>query len=137
MENKGNEIKIFSKNTVVYSHSKYKFKPCITQFYTRDKNLECIAADKSAEFAHFATKAKEFIKLIENNKKNYPLQRELTVESNKLIKEYIDLALKSEKPEKFHPFVWGVDMTLTRDDIIKNKDFFNNLFEKQGINYRI
>lgn len=137
LENQGSAIKIFSKNSAVYFHSRYKFKPCITQFYTRDKNLEFIANDKAKGFEHLATKAKEYIKLIENNKRNHPLQRSLTVSTNELINEYIELALKSQSPEKLHPFEWGVDMMLTREDVLKNKDFFNKLFENQGINYKI
>ena len=46
------------------------------------------------------------------------------------------MALPKEKLA-FYPFDYGFNMKLTKENVIKNMDFFNNLFKKHGINYKI
>lgn len=131
-------IKIYSKNTAVYFHSKYKFIPCNKTFADRNRMLESMADDSSTEFSDIAQKAKNLIQIARETKDNAEKQRALCVDANKLATEYINRAIEKEKnPEIKHSFFYGMDMILTKENVEKNKDFFNTLFEKHGIDYKI
>lgn len=131
-------IKIYSKHTAVFFHSKYKFIPCNRAFADRNRILESMANDFYPEFDDLVQKAKEMLKIAKETKDNPEKQRALCVEANNLTREYINRAIQKEKePEIKHPFNYGMDMILTRENVEKNKDFYNNLFEKHGIDYEI
>ena len=52
--------------------------------------------------------------------------------------KYINKILSGDKKEyKKYPFEWGMSMELTKDDVYQNKDLFNSLFKKHGIDYKI
>lgn len=137
MENKSPFLKIYSKDTAVYFHSKYKFKPSNTSFEERNKMLESMSQDCSKKFEDLAKKAKA-LKEKATSTKNLPaVQRELCVETNNLATEYIARALKEGNPQIEHSFNYGMDMILTKESIEKNSDFFNKLFNKHGIDYKI
>lgn len=125
IENNSSQIKIYSKNSAIYFHSKYKFEPLMFDINERKNALESISKDKSQKFQDLVEKAKTLSKKL-------PRQ-----ETKDLINEYISRALKEEKPEKFHKFEKGMTMVLTREQVLKHKEFFNRLYEKHGIDYKI
>ena len=59
-------------------------------------------------------------------------------QGNKLLYEYI-AAVNKYKLNRDEDFILspGFDMELKREAVIKNKDFFNKLFKKSGIDYQI
>lgn len=131
-------IKIYSKHSAIYFHSKYKFAPCNTAFAYRNRILESMAQNKSSDFEDLVQKAKNLRELSRTTKDIPEKQRELCIETNNLAGEYIKRVLiQSTNPQNQHPFCYGMDMILTKENIIKNKDFFNNLFAKYGIDYKI
>ena len=136
MENNISEFEIHSKPTAIYFHSKYKFEPAITQFEERDKTLLAIITNSKKGYEDFK---KEAEKLLEKAylDKNDETQRRLCVDTNSLTKKYIQKILETKSEYKNHPFLHGIRMILTKDEIIKNKSFFNNLFIKHNINYKI
>lgn len=136
-ENKANHIKIYSKDTAVYFHAKYKFVPSIISFEARDKSILAVANDSSPAFADLAEEAKKLYQEIESTKDDFEAQRNLCTTVNNLVQRYIERALKEPNPEKNHPFNWGMDMTLTKGKVQENKDFFNALYKKHGIDYKI
>ncbi|MBS4759853.1 MAG: hypothetical protein KHX03_04050 [Clostridium sp.] len=137
IENKASHIKIVSKDTAVYFHSKYKFVPDFREFSKRDKILQNILKENSPEFSELKEEAEKIIEEVSLNKENAAVMRELTKKTNELLKRYIQQALKSENPQKEHPLSECIDMILTRENVLSNKDFFNSLFKKHGINYSI
>lgn len=137
MENKSSHIKITSKNTAVYFHGKYKFEPDITAFNERDCVLKSIIKDTSPNFEDFNTRAQKLLQEAVETKDNAPNQRDLCTRTNALVKEYIERALLEEKPEKKHPFNYGFNMILRSKTVEQFKDFFNKIFENQGIDYKI
>lgn len=137
IENKVPHIKIYSKNSAIYFHSKYKFIPNIKNFEERNKALNTILQDKTKGYENFCKQAEQLLNEISNNQNNPAKQRSLCGPANKLINEYIQKALTEEKPDKLHSFNYGMDMILKQDDVIKHKNFFNNLFQKHKINYHI
>ena len=137
MENKSPHIKIYSKDTAVYFHTKYKFEPDITAFTERDLALQTIIKEKSPQFTDLKEKAEELFDEAIATIGDGPKQRELCQKTNAVLKEYIQRAVLEEKPDQKHPFINGFYMILKNETINKHKDFFNKLFEQQGIDYKI
>lgn len=137
MENKNVKFfEIFSKNSAIYFHSKYKFKPDIVSFSQRDEALATIAADSHKDFSEVSEKAKYLIDKV-NKSKTASEQRDLCKETNTVIDEYITRALNSNEGYKEHTFDKGFNMSLSKEDIIENRDFYNPLFKRHGIDYEI
>ena len=133
LENKVKNFNIVSKDSAIYFHSKYKFKPNISSFKERDMLLKTVANNE--QFADLREKAVALqSKILEE--KDSARQRDFCKEANELINEFIQNVL-ANKSEKEHPFNWVMRMTLTDENIMKNKDFFNALFKKHGIDYQI
>lgn len=133
LENGLEAIKIKSKNTAVYFHAKYGFKPDFIDFYTRDKLLSDILKDSA--FPDFSARAAGLLRKISNSAPEG--QRDACREANKLVKDYIERALCAPHPEKSHPFSFSTDMILTRENVLENRDFFNRCFAKHSIDYKI
>ncbi len=135
LENKIKQFDIVSKNTAVYFHSKYKFAPSIKSSEDMEKILNSIINDKNVGYEEIAQKAKLIQQKIKscNNEKT---RKEYFNNANSVVKEYIEKVLK-DKSMKKHPFTFNMEMTLTRENILKNKEFFNQLFKKHGIDYNI
>ena len=136
LKNKIKEFEIFSKAEAVYFHSKYKFEPAIRQFSERDIALKNIINNCQNEFEHFGIRAKEILEKCQANK-SPESQRYFCVETNQLLKGYLQEVLKIKDKYKSHSFERGFRMILDTKDILNNKDFFNSLYKKQGIDYKI
>ena len=137
IENKCPLLYIYSKDSAVYFHSKYKFEPAIRAFEERDAALMTIANDKSRNFKDLTNMAKILQKKINENKDNAKKQRELTQKTNILVQEYIKRAISENMPQKNHPFERGMDMILERKAVINNSDYYNVLFAQHGIDYKV
>jgi len=138
IENNAKNFGIYSKDTAVYFHSKYKFEPSITAFLYRDSALQAIIKKKNiAGYEDLVQKAEEIYLQCQSDPVP-ELGRKLCKDTNKLTKEYISRVLSKGKDEyKSHPFDFGMDMALPRSSILDNKEFFNTLFAKHGIDYEI
>lgn len=135
IENKVEQIRLYSKNTAIYFHSKYKFEPNIKSFSHRNEALKNISNNKI--FKPFAQNASEILEKIEKTDMfDYDKQCEHSRQANSIIKQYIQEVLQSKKQKEL-PFDIGFDMKLTKESILKNLDFFNNLLKKHGIDYQI
>lgn len=137
LENNFKQLEIFSKNTAVYFHSKYKFIPVIRNKDDIIKNLVSII-DNTERFPikDFELRAKNLLNQILKNKNNQD-KTEINTNTSKFVNEYIQEVLKDKNNYKNHPFKYSLEMVLTKDVIIENKEFFNDLFAKHKINYRI
>ena len=137
IENGSKDLKIVSKDTAVYFHSKYKFVPNFIEFRRRDELLRGIIEDKSPEFKHIAEDAGELLSKAFSKADDKPFQRQLTIQANDIVRRYIELALQKPEPQKNHPLKACFEMILTRENVIRNKEFFNTLFTKHGIDFKI
>ena len=135
LENNIKTFSIKSKDTAIYFHAKYKFKPSVTSFQDRNKLLDTVAKDTAPAFKDIALKAKALADKI-SSQPSAAKQRNFSVEANKLFTQYINRSLK-EKNINNHKFNWVMDMTLEQKNILENKDYFNSLFAKHGIDYEI
>lgn len=131
LENNIKQFDILSKNTAVYFHSKYKFVPNVVGIDDRINLLKSIVQNGGKFFEDLVKKATELLQPPPSTE-----QKELVQQTNSLAKEYITRVLERGE-QKNHPFICSVDMKLTAENVIENKDFFNALFQKHGINYTI
>lgn len=138
LENKINLLKIYSKNIAIYFHSKYNFEPDISGSLShRNAAVTNIMNNKSEGMVSFSKEAKELMQKIENTPiYDTDKQFRLSQQANELIKNYIQEILKNGNYKDFC-FDLGFNMKLTKETILKNADFFNELFEKHGIDYKI
>lgn len=138
-KNNIDSIKIYSAKSAVYFHSKYKFEPNIKDHYELKEALETLIDDNAPAFKDLSQKAKElYAKFprscwIINPNKNINLPKEV----NQLVKEYITRALEEGQNGKGHEFKKGIDMILSKEKIQQESHFFNKLYEKHGIDYKL
>ena len=137
MENKVSHIKIYSKGSAVYFHSKYGFETAIVAFADRNRALEAVMRNCDRHTSDYADKAENILTNVMCYQDDAELQRAACKETNALLKEYIQKVLKIGKPEETYPFDMGMDMMLTKRTVEKNREFYNRLFENTGIDYKV
>ena len=124
------EFEIFSKNTAVFFHNKYKFEPAIMAFSERNLALKMILENckNKVEYEDIYKEADKLLKrcAIETEASS---QRNLCKETNNLLKTYMKRITK-KNDYKEHTFSNGMRMVLTDKNIQDNKEFFNGLFKK-------
>lgn len=136
-ENKSPVLKIFSKGSAIYFHSKYKFLPSNTRLHDCNRMLQTIAEDSSPEFKDLRQRAQTLSNIMKESQNSAENKRSICAEANNLAEEYINRALTSGETDIKHSFYYGTDMTLTRERVLENKEFFNALYQKHGIDYQI
>ena len=97
--------------------------------------LDTVAKDGAAGFENIAQRAillKQKIGLAKSAEE----QREYCKVANGILGEYIAKAIETKTQDQ-HKFNHTMNMTLTDETIQKNKEFFNGLFQKHGIDYKI
>ncbi len=135
LENNIRQFDILSKNTAVYFHSRYKFIPNIIGFDDRNNMLKSIVQNGGDFVIDLTKRAIELLERISKNPQATE-QRAMVGETNTIAKDYIARVLEKHE-EKKHPFIGTVDMQLTAENITENRDFFNTLFQRHGIDYLI
>ena len=138
LENGMKAMDIYAMPQAVFFHAKYGFVPKITS-YKADlmKTLENIASRKNPKLRVCSQRAKAVIEKVKKQKTGMCVSDSIANETSKIAKDYIDTVIKEKLPFKRYTFKKDIDMVLTREAIIKNKKFYNALFERHGIDYRI
>lgn len=134
MKNNLDSINIFSKGSAVFFHSKYKFEPDMSDYFERDAMLKFVSNEKSEKFQDLAKRASDILAESKNSG-NTHVGRELTNKANELMKEYIQRAMQKSNPERHHRLTVGMDMKLSRENVLRNRDYFNALYKKHGIDF--
>ncbi|MBO5386027.1 hypothetical protein J6A64_06905 [bacterium] len=124
------EINILSLNDAALFHSKYKFEPHITDRHSAVIILKNIASSNIPKFT-------DRVKVILEQLKKTDNTEELLKSANEIVSEFIEHIQKVEPRQKNHFQHWGLSMRLTRENVVQNKDFFNALFAKHDIDYKI
>lgn len=135
------KIKIFSTNSAVMFHAKYGFKPNITKFDERNHSLEILLKTKEPDTEALQKQAKELSDRLDqrNLDVNNPESVDLYKRCNEITCKFIQQILKNGKnvmPNK-QPFNNGMDMVLTKEDIIINKNVYNQLYQNHEIDFQI
>lgn len=150
MENGIKKLDIVSKDSAIFFHSKYKFEPTVTIFDERNRLLKCVASDTA--FEDLSKEAQKLLVKIENTHSGKE-QRALSKDANQLLTAYTKQVLAEKNkavlanPQnaseisaevlKKHSMNWTMQMTLTDEKIFENREFFNGLFQKHGIDYSV
>lgn len=136
VENKIKNFYIYSVKTAPFFHAKYKFFPDISSIVNAENILNTIIIKCKGKNETLKNEAEELLdELISINKlKSIDI---FCKDTNNILNEYMQMVLKDKKKYKSHPFPCGFNMKLTLDEILKNKDYFNSLFAKHNINYKI
>lgn len=135
-ENHSGMFRLYSRYSALGFHSKYKFQPNIADCNIFDVFLKKISKDKTFALRDFSERAQKFD---EENWTSTAFSDEWINKVNSFISEYMEkiaeLKIPHEKNYMAVPFY--VDMKLSRENLLKNKNFYNALFEKHGIDYKI
>ena len=135
LENNIPKIQLYSMPQAVYFHSKFKFEPAITNLEEIKRLLiKNILQPRVGE-----QRFNKFVSEVTNcmNASSLTPQEKLK-QGNQILYKYIE-AVNTYKlnTDKNYRLSAGFDMTLPKEKVIKYKEFFNNMFEKYGIDYKI
>lgn len=137
LENGKNLFKIYSKNSAVYFHSKYKFEPNMNTVSDANRVLESIVKNKKQGLQEYSLEAERILSFNRPNM-SYEERKAYCKVVNELTKEYIKKVQSLGKDAyKEYPFDFGMDMVLTKDTLIRKRAVFNDLFKKHNIDYTI
>lgn len=139
LENKIKSFEIFSLPEAIFFHKKYKFDPNIIdettmKFFLTDTIDNC---QKKKNFQDIYKEANYILNSSPKQKDQNNSPLDLINKTNELMKKYFDKVLNKKGEYKHHHFRFGLQMQLSQENILKNKDFFNKLFKKHKIDYVI
>ena len=132
LENNYPLIKLSSLSKAIYFHSKMKFEPAIDNLKELTSHLQGEVIDNSPEkLEYFSEKAKRLLadKSID--------EEAFLKKGNQILADYIQAIRKGKFNREEHKFLEGFTMILTKENILKNKDFFNKLLKDFRIDYLI
>jgi len=130
-ENNTDCINLYSAPRAIAFHIRMGFKPDGKWEENLKTNIINISKDDTPELNNFKEDANALLK----SKFDLKMKERL---ANKLIYEYTKSAIKvKDRKSLEYMFDKTVPMTLTRKYVSENKDFYNKLFDKYGIDYQI
>lgn len=143
MENNLDRIELNSMPQAILFHGKCKFKPQINDCYDSESVMLQISQKNCVEIPELAQPVKRagelFDKMYFSNTFNFSWNEDIK-SVNEIADEYIQTlaAHKLTKSQKSSYALKNViPMVLTKENIIQNKNFYNNLFKKYNIDYQI
>lgn len=142
IKNNYNKIKLYSTNPSVLFQAKYKFEPEITRFSERKASLRSILNSREPNMRALKLKASELlteVNKIDVNSKDTSAHTGLFQEINNTVNEFMQQMFKNSHriTDARQPFTSGFGMVLTKEKVLQNKDFFNNLYQKHDIDFQI
>ncbi len=141
MENDLSAIKLSSLPTAVFFHGKFGFKADIKSLKEANYVLSSIIPF-CFEHEKFISASGKAVKLFASGLRE---KDEYICKTNKIFNEVLDVCRTSKDIDlssiRFRDDIFDqsllYNMKLTREDILANKDFYNNLFKKYDIDYQI
>ena len=110
-------------------HMKFGFYPRGDYYWKLKSNLRIISQEKDPNLRKYAVRAKKILLTPQNNDVK-------SAEANRLLFEYTRAALSQHKDmEGFYTIC--MPLILTKNMVLKNRDFYNKLFKKYEIDYQI
>ncbi len=143
MENDLDKIELYSMGQAVLFHGKCKFQPALRDKDDIETALHTVSLKDYKKFPHIENVVQKAIVYLDEvlfTGGAYCLNEKNLKKANDIVSEYIETIntqkLSPQEREDFG-FSSGFDMVLTKEKILENKDFFNSLFEKFKIDYKI
>lgn len=136
LENNINRILITSVPDAILFHTKYKFKPVFADLWDCKNILRNILMNSYEDTKHFGPQAEKLMEKI--NAENFGKKEDILKSTSELFENFVNVLqnLSKEKQNEY-PFFQCVDMRLTREDVIKNAEYFNGLLKKHNLDYKI
>jgi len=131
LQNGLNKIKLFSLGDAVIFHHKYKFEPNITE---RSEAIRVLEQIMQSKFKEYHDPAQIILIKSTNQSGNYS---EFIETTNKFTKQFLDDIITNKRYDNKTFQYWTLDMILTKENILGNKEFFNNILKKHNIEYTI
>lgn len=133
LENKYNEIILYSFRKALYFHAKMNFEPKIKTLEEISNHLkkDILEKDLPDNMQLFKEKASTILQ-----NENTP-QEKLIKSGNSLINDFIQTVIKKRLDRDKFGIFEGMTMHLTKEKILNNKDFYNKLFNTFHIDYLI
>lgn len=131
LKNNLNRIKIYSLGDAVIFHHKYKFEPNITE---RADAIRILYNMRTSGFREYYDDINKVMI------KSTPPDMDYTVfcqETNELVQRFLDDIITNKRYNNRTFEHWNLDMVLTKEKIMQNKEFFNNILKKHHIEYSI
>lgn len=128
MKNKQPGIEIFALDKAVIFHSKYKFQPAFTFISDTRSYLKKIAKVSEPSLQSFVKEAKE----LRTQLQSPDLENKVLSLIQRFLEKINQDKLKIKTDELF-----DINMVLKKEDVLRNKDFYNALYKKHGINFHI
>ena len=133
-ENKSPVFNLVSMNDSIYFHAKYKFLPFIQESDKLYNVLFSISKDKDRKLENFSNAAKKMLQ----EYRTLPVTKlNWYNNGNRLVGDYLNKVLELKLPHEEHKLNTNISMRLTRKHLLDNKDWFNALFAKHGIEYQL
>lgn len=142
MENNFDKIKLIAMPNAVLFHGKCKFAPVLKDFHDILTVMLAISKKNTKKYKDLkpvVDKAGKYFNEVYSTGSVSCLNDD-KVYANEIAKEYLEIiSAKKLSPEEkkeygLNPVMY---MELTKEEILKNKDFFNKLFKKFMIDYKI
>lgn len=132
-ENELNSIDIVSIKRAIYFHSKYKFKPNIEDCVMADILMGDIVENENIpQLSKLAKAAYKVSREFETGDLDIA-----TKKANEIVSDFIDVAQNIRNSTDIHDLTTNIKMQLSNETVEKNKAFFNELYKKHGIDYKI
>lgn len=143
LENNLRSISILSKTEAIMFHYKYGFKPQVDGYGEVMEILHNICKDKTPELKEIRENAGALLDETFSGGLWFGLDFSFVKKGVDVVENY--LAVAKEKHLKWNSdrysrgvnFNKDIDMRLFAESVRKNKDFYNDLFEKHDFDYRI
>ncbi len=133
LENNMKEIKLYSLGDAVFFHAKCGFKPRFADSVEAYYCLKEIGSKDTPFIFDYQKKSENLYKMLLKNNDEKTLQA-----IEKLTNRYINDILESNLyKDKSFGFKKGFSMSLKKTDVLRNKEFYNDLFKQCGIDYKI
>lgn len=143
IENKLKTIKVFSLAPAIFFHGKYHFEPQLTNYDDIVEAMFTISTKDCTDIPKLQPivdrASKHFDNVFYSNGFD-PMYDKNIENANKIVKDYVNTINKERltpEQKQYYAFNQGFIMMLSKENIINNKDFFNNLFKKHSIDYEI
>lgn len=143
LENKLKTIRVFSLAPAIFFHSKYKFEPTLTNYDDILEAMYTISTKDCSSLPRLQETVDEAAEVFDNvfaASSFNPQYGKNIKKANQILKDYINIINNTKLPpdiKEYYAFTNGITMTLSKESIIENKNFFNNLFKKHSIDYEI
>ncbi len=122
--------------SAIQYHVNQGFKPVFNNKDTALSSLDKVTRNTGEKFAELAQEAKELLKK-SYSKDGFSGTNDFLNTTGEFFERYIDMLNKNKIKCTDISFPLGMDIRMTTGELVKNKEAYNEILRKEGINYCI